>query len=274
MVSLTKIGMQQTVTRHQRLDRLLARAEARVASGERLERGSEAPADWAETRRIDRQTGQMRAVADGIGIARARAAGADRTLANITDRLARARELLVAAGGTAGAGRSAYATEMAAIRTDSAASLTATHDGGTLFDGASPLMLPLADGRTVAVAPQAAAVATLPDGSTLDAALADAALAAGGGNAADLAASLDAITGAIGHLADQQARQGLRLRALDDAEAELAAAAVPLAERRSAIADTDVAETAVEMNALLLQRDAARAMLARMTRETLFDLLR
>ena len=274
MVSLTRIGMQQTVSRHQRLDRLLARAEARVASGERLERGSEAPADWAETRRIDRQTGQMRAVADGIGIARARAAGADRTLANITDRLARARELLVAAGGTAGAGRSAYATEIAAIRTDIAAALVATHDGGTLFDGASPLMLPLADGRTVAVAPQAAAVATLPDGSTLDAALADAALAAGGGNAADLAASLDAITNAIGHLADQQARQGLRLRALDDAEAELAAAAVPLAERRSAIADTDVAETAVEMNALLLQRDAARAMLARMTRETLFDLLR
>ena len=275
MVALTRIALNQTLARQDRLSRRISAAEVAVSTGARLQRASEAPADWTTLSSIARARSDSAAMRGGIAAGQARGREAERTLAQLADLATRARELAIAAGGVAGGGRTALATEFAGVAADIASALDARDPAGEpLFDGAEPLLLRIDARQVTETVPARSAVATLPDGSDLTRMLDAAQRAIASGDRGALDSALHGLASATDHFADQQARQGLRLDRMQRADAALVAADVDRAEHQSALGDADIAETIATMQALAVQRDAARAMLARSGQTNLFDLLR
>lgn len=277
MVSLTRVALAQITTQQQRLARTIGAGEAQIASGARLTRASDAPGDWAELSSIARERSGSAAIIAAIATGRARAGEAERVLGRMTEVMTRAQELMVAAGGPtgSGAGSAAIVAELTAIRAELTAATSArSGDGRAIFDGNAADLIPIGGGRTAPVSARGVDVATLTSGQTLDTILADAISAAGAGDAAARGTALNGLTDSIAHLAVEQARQGVRLAALDQADSALRLRDIDLAARESDLGDTDIATTISMVQTHMVQRDAARAILARTTRETLFDLLR
>ncbi len=276
MVALTRVALAQITARTDRMSQRIANGEAQIATGERLSRAHEAPADWAELSAIARERATAAAMRSAIGAAQGRAAEAERSIATVTDALTRVSELTIALGGTTGdAGRSAIGTELAALRETVAAAIT-TRDatGRTVFDGAVAERVAAEGGRLIAATPRESDVATLAGGASIDSIIASAIAASATGSAADRAAALAGVNDAIAHITTEAAKQGVRSTALAQAETALIARDVDRAQRQSALGDTDIAEAITRVTADMTQRDAARAILARTSRETLFDLLR
>jgi flagellar hook-associated protein 3 FlgL len=275
MVALSKIAFGQAVDRQARLSREIATLETAIATGTRLTTPSQAPEQWAELSEVSRHRADIVAARTPLATGTARAREADRWLGGLSDMLARARELTVAAGGTPGAGRSALVAELTAMRDDLPARLAQTGgDGLPILESGQPLVIGLGDGRTTRVAPQITDVAQLPGGSTLTTLFDSAIAAAASGSPADVAAALSALDAATGHIATQQAQQGIRLSRLEEAETSLSARDLDLSARQSELRDTDIAAAITQIQSLAVQRDAARAMLSRTANQTLFDYLR
>lgn len=277
MVSLTRVALAQITMQHQRLAQNISAGEAQIASGSRLSRASDAPGDWAELSSIARERSDSAATIAAMATGRARGVEAERVLGSFTELLTRASELLIAAGGPAGdgAGSAAIVAELTAIRSEVATAGSASSgDGRAIFDGSIADPVPVGGGRNAPVVPRTIDVTMLADGRTLDTLLADAISAAGSGNSIARAGALSGLTASVDHLAVEQARQGVRLSTLDQADTALRLRDIDRAARESDLGDTDIAATISMVQAQLVQRDAARAILTRTTRETLFDLLR
>jgi flagellin-like hook-associated protein FlgL len=258
-----------------RLSRDIARLETSIATGQALTRPSEAPEQWAELSEVSRRRADIVAVMTPIATGQARAREADRWLGSVSDMLGRARELAVAAGGTPGGGRDALVAELTAMRDDLSARFGQLGgDGQTILETGEPLLISLGDGRTTRVAPRVDEVNQIPSGGTLIGALDAAIAAAASGSPADVATAITALEEATGHVANEQARQGIRLFRLEEAEVILRDTDVDLTERQSELRDTDIAAAITQIQTLAVQRDAARAMLSRTASQTLFDYLR
>jgi flagellar hook-associated protein 3 FlgL len=275
MVALSRIALNQAVERQSRLSRDIAILETAIATGRALTAPSQAPEQWAELSEVSRRRADIVAVRTPLATGTARARAADRWLGSLTDTLVRARELVVASGGTPGGGRSALVAELTAMRDDLAARFAETGGSGVpVIEQAEPLVIALGDGRTTRVAPQLDEVQQLPGGGTLTAAFDAAIAAAASGNGADIATALTALDHATGHIANEQARQGIRLQRLEEADVLLSAIDADLEARQSELRDTDIAAAITHIQTLAVQRDAARAMLSRTASQTLFDYLR
>ena len=277
MVSLTRVALTQIARQQSQLSHAIGAGEQQIASGQRLTRASDAPGDWAERSSIVRERSGSEATIAVIATAQSRAQSAEHILAGMTEAMTHAQELLVAAGGLAGGGvgRAAIVAELKAIKDDVRVSLgAAAGDGRAVFDGnvAEPVIV--AAGRAEAVVPRGVDVGTLADGRTLDAVLADALAAAASGDPAQRAAALAGISAGVDHVIVEQARQGVRLARLEQADGALRSRDIERAERQSALGDTDIGATITRVQSLLTQQSAARAILTQRSRETLFDLLR
>lgn len=275
MVALSRISLDQAVERQSNLTREIARLETAIATGRALSAPSQSPEAWAELSEVSRRRADIEAARSPIATGLARAREADRWLGALSDTLARARELAVAAGGTPGGGRPALVAELTAIRDDLTARFSQTGgDGQPVIEAGEPLLISLGDGRVTRVSPQAAEINQQPAGGDLFTALDTVIAAAASGAPADIADALAALDSASGHIADQQAEQGIRLQRLEEAQVMLDATDVDLSERQSALRDTDIAAAITMIQTLAVQRDAARAMLSRTAGQTLFDYLR
>jgi flagellar hook-associated protein 3 FlgL len=275
MVALSRIALGQAVERQSRLSQEIATLETAIATGRALNAPSQAPEQWAELSEVSRRRADIVAVSTPLATGTARAREADRWLGSLTDVLARAREIAVAAGGTPGAGRDALVAELTAMRDDLTARFGQTGgDGLTILETGEPLVIGLGDGRTTRVAPHLDDISQLPGGGTLTTVFDAAIAAAASGDPADVAAALTALDGATGHIANEQARQGIRLARLEEAAVMLSALDVDLEVRQSELRDTDIAAAITQIQTLAVQRDAARAMLSRTASQTLFDYLR
>jgi flagellar hook-associated protein 3 FlgL len=277
MVSLTRVALTQIARQQGQLTRAIGAGEQQIASGQRIVRASDAPGDWAELSSIARERSASDATLAVIATAQGRAQEAERSLAGMTEAMTHAQELLVAAGGLAGSGvgSAAIVAELTAIRAELAASLGATTgDGRTVFDGAVAEPVIVAAGRAEQVVPRGVDVGTLADGRTLDSLLADAIAAAGSGDPGQRAIALAGVTAGVDHIVIEQARQGVRLVRLEQADGAVRSRDIARAERQSALGDTDIAAAITRVQSLLTQQSASRAILAQTSRETLFDLLR
>ncbi len=275
MVALSRIALNQAVERQSELSRTIADLESAIATGKKLVRPSDAPDQWTKLSEVARQRADIAATREPIASGMARAREADRWLGTLSDSFGRARELVVAAGGTPGIGRAAMSAELRAMRDDLPARFaTLSGDGTPLLDGAQPLLIGLGSGRTTAIAPQSSAIDPVVGTGSMADIFDRAILAVDSGDPANIANALTALDAATTHIATEQARQGIRMQRLEEAETTLITTDTDLQEQQSRLGDTDIAAAITMIQTLAVQRDAARAMLSRTAGTTLFDFLR
>lgn len=275
MVALSRIAISQSVGQQNRLTRTIADLETAIATGKRYARPSDGPRGWTQLSEVARQRADIAAAREPVASGATRARAADRWLGELADSFARAREIVVAGGGTPGAGRSVMVAELTAMRTNLPARFAETSATGQLVvDSTAPLAIGLGDGRTTVAVPRAADIDQVAGQGSLADILDGAIAAVSSGDPAQTASTLTALDAAIAHIATQQAEQGFRMQHLEAAEGRLVATDLDLLERQSSLGDTNIAEAISAIQSLAVQRDASRAILSRTAGQTLFDYLR
>jgi flagellar hook-associated protein 3 FlgL len=276
MVAITRIAAAQEIARQARLSTAIADGQERIASGTRLKRASDAPADWGAAQRITRALNQAEAWNFAIGAAQGRAAQAETALSGIDAQLVRAQELLVQANGPIGSGRAAIVAELISIRDAVAASLNqADSDGVPIFASGSPLLVPAGAGLSLPAAGSRASievVTTTGGPMTLDSILANSISAVSIGTPIPAAIS-DALADAGQHISIERGRQGLRAQALEQAKSDISDRSLDLQTEKSRLTDTDLSAEIIQVQQRMTALDAARASFARLGQRTLFDLI-
>jgi len=90
----------------------------------------------------------------------------------------------------------------------------------------------------------------------------------------EIGKSIGMIQSGIEHLALQRARIGANYNAADIQSEALARKALVVAETRAGIEDADMAEVISKLQSLLVNRDAAQQVFAKLSQQSLFDFLR
>ncbi len=261
------------IARQARLAARIARGQADISSGKRLQAASDDPAAAmriAQLRRtqIDETTWQ-RNVDAGIALA----ARADGTLTGVASLLDRARELATngASETLSDNDRATIAMEIRSLADEiDSLSLTTDATGQPVFPIA-PLRVSVGESLTlVATASRDAAFSTT--GRDIATILRDAASGITS-NTAGRAAALRDVTTASNHVATVRGEQGTRAARFDALRARLVDSAAAISEERSSIEDTDLAAAIARVQADQLSLDAAQSTFARVNRRTLFDLL-
>ena len=85
---------------------------------------------------------------------------------------------------------------------------------------------------------------------------------------------LDPLDKVQDHMNNQVAQQGIVGNRLETAKIYLQDNSINLAERRSALEDTDLSETISKVQSLLVNLQAAQAVYGQIEQQTLFDYLR
>jgi flagellar hook-associated protein 3 FlgL len=274
-----------------------------IATGQRIERGSDDPIAAAQLRSIARRGALAKVESDNAAQLRQDLGAASTELEAVTALLQRARELAVQGANTpTGAeGRRAIAFELEQLSEElfshaNAAALT----GEPLFAGLSSdpaFIRDAASNVTYAGTPASGAVPVAPGtaierglpgsevfefelgGSPTSAfAVLGALAAAMNGGSPDPAgaalAALDGIDTALDTANRAQTILGTRMAWVEQVQQQQADRGVALAERRSRVGDTDVAEAIARLQQSLTALEASQAAFARISSLSLFDALR
>jgi flagellar hook-associated protein 3 FlgL len=281
----------------------IERTRSQIATGRRIERGSDDPAAAAQLRSVARR--EALATVEGDNAARLGqdlAAGAEEVEA-VTMLLQRARELaLQAANAPTGAdGRRAIALELEQLNEELFSRANAVSlSGEPLFAGLSSgaaFTRDAAGNVTYAGTPESGAVPVAPGtaierglpgsevfefdlGGTTSSAFAvlGGLVTALQGGAADPVAAANAAIEGIDAALDTTNRAvtilGTRMAWVDQVEAQQADRRVALAERRSRVGDTDIADAIARLQQTMTALEASQAAFARVSSLTLFNALR
>jgi flagellar hook-associated protein 3 FlgL len=281
----------------------IERTRTQIATGRKFERGSQDPAGAAQLRGVARR--QALAEVEGDNAARlGQDLGAAATeVEAVTALLQRARELAVQASSTpTGAdGRQAIAFELEQLREELFTRANGTSlTGEPLFAGQSSGLAFTRDAAgnvtyigtpescAVPVAPGTAIERGLPGSEVfafdLNGSPSSAFAVLGGlvvalqGGAADPAAAASAALEGIDAALDTAGRAttilGTRMAWVEQVEAQQADRKIALAERRSRVGDTDIADAIARLQQSLTALEATQAAFARVSSLTLFDALR
>lgn len=274
-----------------------------IATGRRFERGSEDPAAAAQLRSVARREALANVESDNAAQLGQDLAAASDELEAVTDLLQRARELAVQASSTAtGAdGRQAIAFELEQLTEELFTRANGrTLTGEPLFAGLSsdPAFVRDAAGNVtyagtgssgaVPVAPGTAIERGLPGsevfefvsggGPTNAFAVLGALSAALSGGSPDPAgaalAALDGIDAALDTTNRAQTIFGTRMAWVEQVQQQQSDRSVALAERRSRVGDTDIAEAIARLQQSLTALEASQSAFARVSSLSLFDALR
>lgn len=293
---------ERSISQMNGLRRQIDRSQTQIATGQRIERGSQDPAAAAALRVLDRRArlgqaaGQNAAqVAQDLGLA-------DRELQAVTNLLQRARELAVAAANDPlGAnGRGAIATELAQLSEELfARANAATPTGEPLFAGlaagaaftrdasgvvsyvgtANVGSVPLGPGTSVERGLPGSQIFEFDAGGTPTSAFAvlgtlAAALASGTGDPAAAARDgISGIDGALDNVSRAQTIIGTRMVWVEMIQTEQRNRAVDLAERRSEVGDTQIGDAIIRLQQSLTALEASQAAFARVSGLSLFRAL-
>jgi len=279
------------------------RTRTQIATGQKIERGSQDPAAAAQLRSVARREALAEVEGDNAArLGQDLEAAADE-LQSVTDLLQRARELAVQAASTATGtdGRQAISFELAQLQQElfsrsNAVSLT----GEPLFAGQSTgqaFTRDAAGNVTYAGTPESGAVPVAP-GTAIERGLPgsevfefdlggspSSAFAVLGtlvtalqGGAGDPVAAANASLAGIDTALDTTNRAitilGTRSSWVEQVEEQQADRRIALAERRSRVGDTDIAEAIARLQQSLTALEASQSAFARVSSLTLFDALR
>ena len=281
----------------------IERTRAQIATGQKIERGSEDPAAAAQLRSVARRAALAEVEGDNAARLGQDLGAAAEEVGAVTELLQRARELAVQASNTPTGpdGRRAIAAELEQLTDQlfsraNAASLT----GEPLFAGLSSGAAFTRDAAgnvsyigtptsgAVPVAPGTAIERGLPGNAVFEfdlngtptsafAVLGALSAALNGGSPDPAGAALSAIVG-IDAALDSTGRAttilGTRMAWVEQVEQQQATRGIALAERRSRVGDTDVADAIARLQQSLTALEASQAAFARVSSLTLFDALR
>lgn len=281
----------------------IERNRTQIATGQRIERGSDDPAAAAQLRSVARRAALAEVEGDNAARLGQDLGAASTEVEAVTALLQRARELAVQAANTpTGAdGWQAIAFELEQLSEElftraNGASLT----GEPLFAGLSSgqaftrdaagnvTYAGTATSGAVPVAPGTAIERGLPGSEVFEFDLAGtptsafavlgrlaAALSGGSPDPAGAAlAALDGIDAALDTTNRAQTILGTRMAWVEQVQQQQADRGVALAERRSRVGDTDIAEAIARLQQSLTALEASQAAFARVSSLSLFDALR
>lgn len=284
MISGTRARLSAEIARQSRLAQDIARGQADISSGKRLQAASDDPAASARVADIRRTQANQAVWSANIAAASSVAAQVDGVLAGVGTAFDRARELMLAASNDAlnDSDRAAIATELRGIA-DDIVSFAAEKDsrGYPVFPATDALLIPIGPGvrvaATVSFADGFQNVQTISGPMGLEQivrAAADAVeIADKAARTTATATALAAVEAGGDHVAAQRGEQGVRAARIDSVRERLAASGLLLEEERGGLEGTDLTATIARINAKQLSLEAAQATFARLNRSTLFDLL-
>jgi flagellar hook-associated protein 3 FlgL len=251
----------------------IARAQADITSGKRLQAASDDPAASVRVAQLRRTQTNEKAWRDNVDVGIALAARADATLGNVATLLDRARELatLGANETLSDKDRATIALELRSIADEVDSLSSGTDATGQPIFPAVPLSLPVGDSLTLAATTSRANAFDV-SGRGIATILRDAATAITT-STAGRAAALSDITASSDHISTVRGEQGARAARYDALRDRLIDSATVIGEERSSIEDTDLPATIARVQTDQLSLDAAQSLFARINRRTLFDLL-
>jgi flagellar hook-associated protein 3 FlgL len=281
----------------------IERSRTQIATGRKFERGSQDPAGAAQLRSVARREALLRVEGDNAAVVGQDLGAAADEIEAVTALLQRARELAVqAANAPLGAdGRRAIAFELEQLREElftraNGTSLTgeplfAGQSSGTAFtrDAAGNVTyVGTPESGAVPVAPGTAIERGLPgnevfefdlNGSPSSAfAVLGALVTALQGGAPDPVAAASAAIEGIDAALDTTNRAttiiGTRMAWVEQVQQQQGERSIALAERRSRVGDTDIADAIARLQQSLTALEASQAAFARVSSLTLFDALR
>lgn len=275
MINAVGNRMTREIGRQQKLAEQLDRTQIQVSSGKKLLRASDDAVAARRIATIGTTQASMTAWAANINSAQAQVKQADGVLQSAANLLTRARELTLAASNATAnpADRATIAAELGVIA-DELDAIAATRDsnGEPLFAAGTARVMRFDSDVSFAPVPSAADAFVM-GGNALSTGLRDAAASIAAGDEAGMGAALTALSGAISHVADQNAALGLSAGRLERMSDSLEVRGIAIADERSAIEDTDLSVAIAQLNALDLTLGAAQAAFAKINRQTLFDIL-
>ena len=284
MIGATRYRLTAEINRQAKLANEIARAQTDISSETRLRTASDDPTASARVADIRRKQANETAWSANVETASAVATTADSTLKLVSTGLDRARELVLA-GSSAGASasdRASYAAELRGIVGDLATYANQTDSRGLpIFPDDAPIAIPIGANQSIAATTaKADAFGNVVTGSgtrdlasILNAAADAIAAPDGAARTAALDGSISDIAAATSHVADVHAEQGRRAALFDTARDRLADSAVTLADERGGLEGTDIPATVARLQAKLVTLEAAQAAFARISKQTLFDVL-
>ncbi len=261
------------IARQSALSARIARGQAQISSGKRLQAASDDPAAAVRISQLRRLQTSEAAWRGNVDIGIAVSARADATLGNVATLLDRARELA-----TLGANetlndkdRATIALELRSLADEVDSQKAGTDATGQPVFPASPMRLPVSDRLTLAATTSASEAFNV-GGRDIATTLRDAATGIITNTAGRAAALID-VTAASDHLSAVRGEQGARAARFDALRDRLIDSATVLTEERSSIEDTDIAAAIARVQTDQLALDASRSLFAQINRRTLFDLL-
>lgn len=275
MINAVGNRMTREIARQTSLADALERTQIQISTGKRLQRMSDDPVAARRIQTIGTTQASMASWATNIKTAQAQASQADGVLKSTSDLLVRARELtLSASSDTASpADRATIAAELKTIA-DQIDGLAATRDsnGEALFSAGDARVVRFDSDISFAAVPSAADTFVI-GGNSLSTSIRDIATAVGAGDKTAMGTGLTTLTGAIDHVANQNATIGLSAGRLERIGDSLEARGIEIADERQSVEETDLSTAIAQLNAQELTLSAAQAAFAKINRQTLFDLL-
>ncbi|MBB3982411.1 flagellar hook-associated protein 3 FlgL [Sphingobium fontiphilum] len=280
MVGITAKTMATEIRRQQQLSQQIVAGQTAVSTGISLTKPSDNSLAWVQVSDVGRAQAQQAAWQTNIAYGKARAGNAESNLGEITNLLTRAQDLAISArnGSLNDTSRAAIVEEMNTIHTTITELLNEKDYQGTpVFDDGTSTLVPVSRGLNLAV------VGTRQDVSegidvngaamTMDDIFTSVLAAVQSGDDATVAGAVDSIQSAISHVVVEQAKQGVRGDRLETIGERLTDVDLDLTERRASLESTDLTKVISDVSAKLLQLEAAQSAFARITKQTLFDLI-
>lgn len=275
MINAVGNRMTREIARQTKLADALERTQIQISTGKRLQRMSDDPVAARRIQTIGTTQASMASWATNIKTAQAQSSQADGVLKSTSDLLVRARELTLAASSDTAspADRATIAAELKTIA-DQIDGLAATRDsnGEPLFATAEARVVRFDADISFAAVPSAADTFVI-GGNSLSTSIRDIATAVAAGDKAMMGTGLTTLTGAVDHVANQNAAIGLSAGRLERIGDSLEARGIEIADERQSVEETDLSSAIAQLNAQELTLSAAQAAFAKINRQTLFDLL-
>ncbi|MDB5715299.1 MAG: flagellin-like protein [Sphingomonadales bacterium] len=278
MINGTRFRIDTDIARQAALAARIARGQADIASGKRLQTASEDPAASARLAVLRRHDIDMKIWSANADGAASIAARADSALSAVGILLDRARELVTSAASDtlSQADRAGIAGELVGLADEiDAVSGETDGSGARVFPVQAATGIPVGRDVTLTATATYADVFTVTagGGSTDLATLLRNAGAALNSATAARAVALADVAAASDHLSAVRGEQGVRAARIDSARDRITVAQTNGAEERQTLEATDVPGTIARMQGDQLALDAAQALFAKVNRRTLFDLL-
>jgi flagellar hook-associated protein 3 FlgL len=275
MINATGNRMTQEIARQSRMASNIAAKQTQVSTGKRLQRASDNPVATARVADLSRAQANDAARAANISLGISMTAQADVNLRQMSDLLARAKELTLAGANApaSAADRGTIATELLVLADEiDSISMAKSATGQALFAAANPMAIRFDDNAIFAPVPARSEIFEL-GGVSISQALRDAGTAIAAGNAVLTGTAIASVDAAINHIADKSALVGMNAARLDRIAENSAQRAISISQERSGLEDTDLSSAIAELNGMTLTLEAAQAAFARINRRTLMDFL-